>query len=71
MFLASQEDVATFGQEEDLKGEIGGFSDSGPVREAYGIIEVSRTQSFIVPVSALTLVSEAKRDERRADGREI
>ena len=53
---------------EGLEGVITGFSDSGSVHRAYAIVEVSRTQSFIVPVKSLTLVSDNEPGGLSAEG---
>jgi hypothetical protein len=47
-------------EEEELEGTITCFSDSGSAPRFFALVEVVRTQSLIVPVDKLTVITTSK-----------
>lgn len=56
--MPGPDEIQTFAPGVDeLEGTIVGFSDSGPQRDAYAIVEVVRRLSLVVPVEQLRYIS--------------
>jgi hypothetical protein len=49
-------------EDSELEGTIVDFSDSGPKRHFFAVVEVVRTQSLIVPVDRLELVKNSSKE---------